>query len=156
MTPMPSLRDPQTLHPLLLPIWTRHVDLVRSKGLIVVTVFCWRSSLAQARLYEIGRRGIPGERVVTYARGGSSWHNVERNGAPASLAYDLALMTRDGRRYLPDADPAWQLAGEIGEALGLTWGGRFERLRDLGHWQLDGRGTLALVDAMAGADPATT
>jgi hypothetical protein len=150
--PLPSLRDPDTLHPLLRPIYFQHVDTLRSRGLIVVTVFCWRPCGAQEQLYQIGRRGIPGEKIVTNARGGSSWHNVERDGRPAALAYDLALMTSDGKRYLSDLDPAWYDSGLVAESLGLTWGGR-SKSRDLGHQQLDGHGSLTIAEAMAGTDP---
>lgn len=150
---MPSLRDPETLHPLLLPLHYRAMDLWRAGGLIPVLTFAWRSAAAQDRLWQIGRRGIPGEKIVTYVRGGYSWHNVERDGRPASLAFDVAMMTDDGHALLPDTDERWIVAGQVGEGLGLTWGGRW-RLRDCCHYQLDNRGTLALADAMAGVDPA--
>jgi peptidoglycan LD-endopeptidase CwlK len=32
-------------------------------------------------------------------------------------------------------DPAWKVIGEIGESLGLRWGGRWQR-RDMGHLEL--------------------
>ena len=32
-------------------------------------------------------------------------------------------------------DPIWQKIGEIGESLGLTWGGRWPQ-KDLGHFEL--------------------
>lgn len=32
------------------------------------------------------------------------------------------------------ADPVWQRIGEIGESLGLRWGGRWKQ-RDLGHFE---------------------
>lgn len=153
MTPMPSLRDPTTLHVLLQPAWVAFMARVRRAGLNPVLTFAWRSRLSQDRLYQIGRRGVPGERIATNAAGGQSWHNVERGGYPASLAFDVALIAADGKHLLADTDCGWQIAGEIGEQLGLTWGGRW-RMRDLGHFQLDGRGTLALADAMAGTDPA--
>ena len=154
MPPMPSLRDPETLHPLIRRIWEQHVTDCRAAGLIVVTVFCYRSALAQERLYQIGRRGIPGEQIVTKARGGRSWHNVERNGYPAALAYDIALMTADGKRYLPDHDERWTVAGKLGRALGLSWCEPWMLAGDYGHYQLDGRGTLTLDAALAGRDPA--
>ena len=144
------LRDPETLHPLLLPIYFEHMRRMRSAGLIPVPYFFWRSKKAQDLLYESGRT-MPG-RLLTYARGGQSWHNVERFGLPASLAYDLILVAVGGRDALPDDDAAWTIAGELGEGLGLTWGGR-RRSLDMGHYQLDDRGELSLSRAMAGEDP---
>lgn len=38
-------------------------------------------------------------------------------------------------------DPAWQRIGEIGERIGLVWGGRW-RQRDLGHFELRDERTL--------------
>jgi len=150
---IPSCRDPELLHPLLRDLWVRFMAQVRAAGLNPVLTFAYRSPLHQDRLYQIGRRGIEGERTVTNARAGESWHNVERDGQPASLAFDVALMARDGKRLLSDGDEGWQRAGLLGEALGLTWGGRWPSLRDYGHFQLDQRGGLALAQAMAGTDP---
>lgn len=149
----PSTRDPELLHTLLRPTWDRFMRLTRAAGLNPVLTFAYRSRLAQERLYQIGRRGLEGEKTVTNARGGESWHNVERNGVPAALAFDFALIAKDGRHLLADGDEAWQQAGRIAESLGLTWGGRW-RMRDLGHCQLDDGGRLTLAEAMAGRDPA--
>ena len=64
MTPMPSLRDPETLHPLLQTLWVAFMSRVRGAGLNPVLTFAWRSKLAQDRLYQIGRRGIPGALLI--------------------------------------------------------------------------------------------
>jgi peptidoglycan L-alanyl-D-glutamate endopeptidase CwlK len=145
--------DPEQLHPKLQPIWVRFMRLVRAGGDNPRMTFAYRSRFAQDRLWEIGRRGIEGERIVTNARGGESWHNVERDGKPASLALDVAMLTRDGRAILGDTDEAWERMGRVAESLGLTWGGRW-KMRDLGHLQLDDGGELTLAAAMAGQDPA--
>lgn len=155
MTAMPSLRDPDTLHPILRPVYYECQRRWRAAGLIVILTFAWRSRGAQNQLWQIGRRGVEGEKIVTRARGGQSWHNVERDGMPSALAFDVACLTTDGKRVLPDTDPAWQRAGEIAETgIGLTWGIRYGRMDfDLGHYQMDDRGELKLADAMAGRDP---
>ena len=152
---MPSPRGPATLHPSLYPLWLRFERLARAAlppSVRLLLVFAWRSSEAQDRLHQIGRRGVPGERIVTRARGGESWHNVERDGHPASLAFDVAALAPNGE-YLPGDDEAWQIIGRVAESLGLTWGGRW-RMRDFGHCQMDDGGALTLADAMAGTDPA--
>lgn len=33
------------------------------------------------------------------------------------------------------SDPVWQRLGEIGEACGLTWGGRWTKTPDYGHFE---------------------
>lgn len=161
MTPT-SCRDPELLHPLLLPVWVRFMRLGRAAGLVLVFTRGFSSSRDQDALYLVGRRGIPGEGIVTKARGGQSWHNVERDGKPAALAFDVCVMTADGKRVLPSSAPEWDTLGRIGESLGLTWGGRFGdnpgtvRIEgwDKGHFQLDEWGSLSLEQAMAGKDPA--
>ena len=150
--PVFTSRDPATMHPLLNPLWTMFMLRVRAAGMIPIATFFWRSKQDQDNLYLKGRRGIPGEKIVTNAQGGNSWHNVERGGMPASLAFDVCLMTPDGRKVLPDDDEAWERAAKIGEDLGLTCGIRW-RMRDAPHYQLDSKGRLSLEDAMAGKDP---
>lgn len=46
------------------------------------------------------------------------------------------------QEYGPDklqwdaADPIWQRIGAIGEGVGLVWGGRWVKARDMGHFEL--------------------
>lgn len=147
-------RDPALLHPLLSPLWMRFMRRCREAKLLPVFTFGFRSRHEQDCLYQIGRRGVEGEKTVTNARGGQSWHNVDREGKPAALAFDVALLDSAGRALLPDTDPAWTTAGEIGEGLGLTWLGRGGR-GDKCHYQLDDHGALTLAAAMGGTDPTT-
>jgi len=66
---------------------------------------------------------------------GHSW--VEHSKHQDGLAIDLcpfetyALHGPDKLQWKED-DPAWQMIGKIGEALGLRWGGRWVQ-KDLGH-----------------------
>jgi peptidoglycan L-alanyl-D-glutamate endopeptidase CwlK len=41
----------------------------------------------------------------------------------------------DKLNWSPD-DPVWNVLGEIGESIGLKWGGRW-KVRDLGHFEFD-------------------
>ena len=67
--------------------------------------------------------------MVTHARAFQSKHQY-------GLAVDLAPL-RDGKLVITERDPwarsAYQVLGEESEALGLTWGGRWEHLLDYGH-----------------------
>lgn len=69
---------------------------------------------------------------------GVSWVKRSRhlpNGRGKAEAVDLApeICTRE-KGWAP-AHPHWQKMGEIGESLGLVWGGRW-KVRDLGHFEL--------------------
>lgn len=77
------------------------------------------------------------EQAIAVATG-HSWvkHSKHQDG----LAIDLCpfetyhLHGADGADKLQwkEDDPAWQMIGKIGEALGLRWGGRWAQ-KDLGH-----------------------
>lgn len=151
--------DPAELHRLLVPIWQRTMAAWRAAGLNPRATRGYCSWAEQDALYAQGRT-TPGA-IVTQARGGQSWHNVERDGFPAALAFDACMLSLDGKSILSKHDTAWLTAGEIAESLGLTWGGRFgddpstTQIEgwDMWHYQLDDRGGLALHEAIRGVDP---
>jgi len=82
----------------------------------------YRSQAAQDHLYDQGRTR-PG-RIVTWTR--SSKHTTGR-------AFDVTV-----RGLLPDQVPRqlWYAIGEVGEALGLKWGGRWRGKKDMPHFEL--------------------
>ena len=88
----------------------------------------------QDALYAQGRTE-PGP-VVTYARGGDSWHITAR-------AFDVALEELQTQRpswsTAGDDLELWRLLGTLAKAIGLEWGGDFRRLVDFGHFH-DARG----------------
>ncbi len=88
----------------------------------------------QDALYAQGRTE-PGK-VVTYAKGGSSWHEIGRG-------FDVALEELQTQRpswSTADGDlELWRLLGTLAKAIGLAWGGDFKRLADFGHFH-DPRG----------------
>jgi hypothetical protein len=136
----------------------------RAAGLLPIVCRTWSSAREQDDLFFRGRDldGTVVDRrlIVTNVRGGHSWHNVERDGRPASMACDVLLVAAD-RKALPGNDPGWDLLGQLAEKGGLTWGGRWgdnpktKKIEgwDKGHVQDDDQGTLTLEAAMRGADP---
>lgn len=66
----------------------------------------------QAKLYAQGRT-LPGP-IVTKAKAGQSPHNY-------GMAFDVCFVGRVP--YPPETDPRWLQIGQIGESLGLSWGG---------------------------------
>lgn len=105
-------------------------------GIEMVLIEGWRSPERQAKLAGMGP-------AVTHAGAGQSYHQV-------GLAADCAFM-QDGRILISERDPwaakAYQAYGVVAQSLGLTWGGSWSTLVDLGHveWRRPG----ALVKAPA-------
>jgi peptidoglycan L-alanyl-D-glutamate endopeptidase CwlK len=66
----------------------------------------------QAKLYAQGRT-LPGPEV-TKAKPGQSPHNF-------GMAFDICFAGKVP--YPPETDPRWLALGQLGESLGLSWGG---------------------------------
>jgi peptidoglycan L-alanyl-D-glutamate endopeptidase CwlK len=116
----------------------------------------WTSGLRdwdeQERLWRKGRdaegRIVDPRQVVTYARGGESWHNF-------GLAADFGLVRPDGTTLewsdVADLDVDgiidWLEVGRIAEAARLEWGGRWRKPLDMPHVQW--RTVLTLAECRA-------
>lgn len=116
----------EDLEAVTLGLCQRFLTVTLAQSLNLKLTQTLRTMDEQARLYAQGR-DLPG-RIVTYAKPGQSPHNW-------GMAFDVAFM---GSRPYPSADdPVWEKLGELGEGLGLTWGGRW-KLRDLDHFERTG------------------
>jgi hypothetical protein len=51
------------------------------------------------------------------------------------LACDLGIVNAEGTDFLWTS-PLYAKLGELGESLGLTWGGRWDSLGDVYHFEL--------------------
>jgi peptidoglycan LD-endopeptidase CwlK len=114
----------------------RHgVDMVLLEG--------YRSPERQAQLASMGPQ-------VTQAGAFESYHQY-------GLAADCAFMI-NGRIVVSETNPqaarAYELLGGVAKSLGLTWGGDWRSLKDLGHVELSRPGVLRTRGA--GAAPATS
>lgn len=124
---------------------------------LCVLSFTWRSVEEQDALWRLGRNEagevVDRKKVVTNARGGASWHNITRADQPASLAYDILLMSLD-RKVLPASNEMWNKLGAMGLELGLDWGVMSKKGRwDLGHFYLRGKNRITLDEAKSGIEP---
>lgn len=127
-------RDITDLHPDLQPIAREFLRRCAAIGLDILITCTWRSGQEQDELYAKGRTK-PGPRV-TNARAGQSHHNFILNGRPAARAFDIVPLVA-GKPAWVATHPAWQKAGRIGEALGLTWyGAPGSTFREMPHFQL--------------------
>lgn len=101
-------------------------------GIDVIITSTYRSIEEQDKLYRQGR-SIPGNRV-TNAKGGDSFHNWR-------VAFDFAPL-KNGKIDWDDTD-LFKRCGEIAEACGLEWGGRWKSFKDYPHCQYTQGLTLA-------------
>jgi peptidoglycan L-alanyl-D-glutamate endopeptidase CwlK len=99
----------------------------------IALVSGFRTLQEQDVLYAQGRTR-PGK-IVTNAIGGRSWHNFGR-------AFDVAWNVKGGLSW----EGPWDMLGLMGEALELTWGGRFAA-KDVGHFEYHPNLTLAQASA---------
>lgn len=128
---MPSRRV-EDLHPELRVLHPRWVAACEARGVAVLTTCTYRSQAEQDALYAQGRTK-PG-RKVTWTR--TSRHSETINGHPAASAWDFVPLV-SGKPSWSATDPAWRIAGEAAEALGLEWGGRWPAgKRDMPHIQM--------------------
>uniref|UniRef100_A0A6H1Z898 Putative peptidase n=1 Tax=viral metagenome TaxID=1070528 RepID=A0A6H1Z898_9ZZZZ len=95
------------------------------QGINILITDTWRSFAEQQALYDLGRTK-PG-RIITWAKPGQSFHNY-------GLAFDFVPMN-EGKPDWKSLDK-FQLVGEMGEDLGLEWGGRWPRKKDMPHLQM--------------------
>lgn len=99
-------------------------------------VYVLRTFAEQDKLYQIGRRGIAGERKVTNAKGGQSYHNY-------GLAFDICLII-DGKKaswdttsdFDQDLESEWMECVRIAKKHGFEWGGDWLKFKDLPHFQM--------------------
>ena len=100
---------------------------------IDLLIYCTlRSNAEQTALYAQGRTA-PGA-ILTNARAGQSMHNPDKTGK--AWAFD-AVPRVAGKAAWNDGALV-QRMGEIGEACGLQWAGRWRgALRESVHFQLD-------------------
>ena len=124
---MPS-RLIQDLTPEMQPLAREFMIRCVAEDIPVIITCTLRSMDEQAALYAQGRT-TPGK-VVTHAKPGQSKHNTGE-------AFDVGLKNEDGSMDWDAGNPHWLRMGEIGEEIGLEWGGRWSgKKQDLPHFQM--------------------
>lgn len=111
------------------------VAKAKAAGIDVIITSTYRDRESQAALYAQGRTR-PG-RIVTNARPGQSYHNYR-------VAFDFVPVVAGKAQWNDLA--LFRRLGEIGESLGLEWGGRW-KFKDMPHLQYTGGLTLRQLQA---------
>jgi peptidoglycan L-alanyl-D-glutamate endopeptidase CwlK len=120
-----------TLHPAIQQQARGFVVSAKNTGIDVRVTSGMRSMQTQADLYNKGRDAkgnvVDKNAVITNAKPGQSYHNY-------GLALDITIV--DGKKNnWNTSSPEWKKAGELGEAAGFEWGGRWTDLPDAPHFQ---------------------
>lgn len=134
-------------------------------GIHFIVTQTLRSQEEQAAYYAQGRQPIAevnrlrkiaklapinenGNKIITKAK--TVWDSFHAYGR----AFDIAIVNNDGKiDWGEDADwnedgiSDWEQLGEIGEEIGLEWGGNFSSLRDLPHYQYREGNTIPQLKA---------
>src|SRR5690606_32607205 len=100
------------------------LEAAKQAGINLTITQGYRSKSQQSALYEQGRTA-PGP-VVTNAKPGYSKHNF-------GVAIDVAPINEHGKPHWPNDEELWDKIGEIGESVGLKWGGRSASFKDSQH-----------------------
>ena len=130
----------QTLHPKLRGIASKFINEVEKKlGIRLRITDGYRTFAEQDKLYAKGRTASGN--IVTNAKGGQSYHNY-------GLAFDCYL-TENGQVTFKKA--VNKEIAQIGKNLGLDWGGDFQSIKDMPHFQLT-KGSVSDLLAIYNSD----
>lgn len=141
----------RSINDLIPPVKARaeaFLERLEAAGIEIIVTSTYRDIEAQDRLYAQGRM-LPGQ-IVTWVKGGDSWHNWRR-------AFDIVPL-RNGKPVwsVRGLDKElWMRVGELGESVGLEWGGRWARHPDYPHFQDKCGRTLYGLKREAGLIPGT-
>lgn len=102
------------------------IQLAANDGFTLIVTQGFRTHAEQDKLFQIGRRGIAGERKVTNARGGQSKHNHR-------TAVDFAFVV-DGE--ISWDEKLYQNIGRWAKQVGLSWGENWKSFKDPPHVEL--------------------
>ena len=139
-----------SLHPKFRSKATAFFNKAEDMGYQVDMVYGFRSVELQNNLYAQGRtfsgpkdtkgRIVNRSAVCTFSRGGSSYHNY-------GLAFDFKILgykTCKKKASVANLgvrarwEGGMEELGKMGESLGLTWGGRWTKMKDRPHFQYRG------------------
>jgi peptidoglycan LD-endopeptidase CwlK len=138
---MINSRDLSALHPKVEAKARAFIEACHAQGIDLLVTSTYRDHASQDALYAQGRT-VKGK-IVTNAKGGQSFHNWR-------VAFDIVPL-RNGKPVWSttgEDGKLWQRIGAIGEAHGLEWAGRWERMREMAHFQFTNG--LTLKDFQAG------
>lgn len=121
-----------SLHPSLQPYAHALIEKGIATGIPLIITDAFRSVEQQNQDYAKGRTA-PGS-IVTYAKGGESFHNY-------GLAFDVVPVVNGKATYTYD----WNKIGLLGKSVGLEWGGDFPH-PDRPHFEKKFGNTITMLE----------
>ena len=134
---MLNSRDLKDLHPKVQAMATAFIAKCKANGIDVLITSTYRDLESQQALYDQGRSiasKARGEKIVTNAKAGQSFHNWR-------VAFDFVPIVC-GKACWNDTS-VFERCGAIAESVGLEWAGRWKTFKELAHCQYTGGLTLA-------------
>lgn len=125
-----QIRDINKLHWKVRRLVNKLIENCRNLGLELVIIETVRSNERQAYLYELGRTIDIKNGIVTNVKI-PTFHNEI-----VGLAFDIAPLVNGSIPWNGHSN-LWNLMGQEGKKLGLTWGGDWKSIVDKPHFQLD-------------------
>jgi peptidoglycan L-alanyl-D-glutamate endopeptidase CwlK len=133
-------RKIEDLHPKVQELCKKHIEACKARGVTIQVTNTLRDAEYQAYLYAQGR-----------TRAGSVVTNMKEIGPHGfGLAYDIVPVVNGKAQW--NNTVLWNIAGEEGKKLGLTWGGDWKSIVDKPHFEYTGG--LKSADLRAGKRPA--
>ncbi|HYF82094.1 MAG TPA: M15 family metallopeptidase [Clostridia bacterium] len=125
----------EDLHPVVRELCRKHIEACRKRGVEMLVTNTLRDLEYQQYLYSLGR-SKPGS-IVT---------NMKLIGPHGfGLAYDVVPVVKG--RAVWDDKHLWDIIGEEGKRLKLTWGGDWKSIVDKPHFEYTGGLTAAQLRA---------
>ena len=140
---MLNSRDIKDLHPKVQAMANAFVAKCKANGIDVLITSTYRDLESQQALYDQGRSMASkarGEKIVTNAKAGQSFHNWR-------VAFDFVPIV-SGKACWNDTS-VFERCGVIAESVGLEWAGRWKSFPEMAHVQYTGGLTLAQLRAGA-------
>ncbi|MGL4911408.1 MAG: M15 family metallopeptidase [Romboutsia sp.] len=128
------------LNPYVKHLANKFLDECNKQNLPVKIYFTFRTIAEQDELYAQGR--TKSGKVVTNAKGGQSYHNY-------GLAFDAAPLVNGDIDW--NNETLFNKMGQIGQSVGLEWGGSWKSFKDTPHFQWS-RG-ISIIDLQRGRRP---
>lgn len=125
VTTTSRIDDLELLHPYFNSRVELFLDSLKKRGIEILIVETYRIPERQDYLKRKGKTGLSG---------GDSKHQY-------GLAIDIVPWGKNRTLKWHDRK-LWYKIGRVGEHFGLTWGGRFKKLYDPGHFEWDGECTI--------------
>jgi peptidoglycan L-alanyl-D-glutamate endopeptidase CwlK len=136
---MINSRKIEDLHPVVQDLCRKHIVACKAKGVDIQVTNTLRDAEYQESLYSLGRTK-PGN-IVT---------NMQLIGPHGfGLAYDVVPVVKGNAVW--NDNRLWNIIGEEGKKLGLTWGGDWKSIVDKPHFEYTGG--LKAADLRAGKRP---